>query len=201
MDATLFDNDADATEYEARDARGRLRGDERLTVKFASAPVKSKPRSDEEGRPIYQDLTFISIKTPGDQYCVIETIATEAYFKRFPLDYQRFTEGQTNHAHGTPLAELPGLAASQIKELHGIDIQTIEVLAELGDELTKRYTGMATLKAKAGDYLKRVNDSGFAVKQQAELAKRDEQIAALQAQVAEILKASSTEKTTKVSTK
>lgn len=184
-----FNDDGDITSYQPRDARGRLRGDERLIVKFASAPVKSIPASEAEGRPIYQDRTFISIKTPGDQYSVIQTMATDAHFERFPLDYQRFLEGRSAVQHGTPLSEMPSISASQVKELEGVDIHTVEVLSEVGDELCRRYSGLSTLKAKAIDYLKRVNDAGYSMKQQAELEKRDAQIAELQAQMTELLKA------------
>lgn len=188
MDATLFDPvDDDPTAYQPRDARGRLRGDERLVVKFFTAAVKSDPETKAQGRPVFQDRTFIHIKTPGDQYCVINTIATKDHFERFPLDYQRFLEGQANEVVGTPLTELKGITPAKIKELHALDIKTIEVLAELGDEMTRRYAGFPTLKSMAQDYLKRVNDAGYTLKQQAELAKRDDEIAELRKMVEQLM--------------
>ena len=191
MDATLIpdDEELDLTSYRPRDALGRLPGDERLQVSFTTQAVKSPLKSAEAGHPVYDDLPYIQIKSLKDMNVVIETIATDEHKKRFPMEWQRYVEGKAEDQVGIPVTELPGITPARVKELSIHDIRTIETLAEIGEDLTHRVPGLATLRAKAQDYLKRTNDAGFHVKQQAELQKRDDAIAVLSAQLEDLKKA------------
>ena len=47
-------------------------GDELLLVKFFTAPRQNPQKSADEGRPIFDDVTWISITPPGDRTSVIE---------------------------------------------------------------------------------------------------------------------------------
>lgn len=159
----------------SRNSFGRLPGDQGLIVEFRSEPIESAVKSAEEGRPVYDDRVCISIDTPGDRLCRIDTIATQAHFDRFPVEYDNFRKGEVNEVHGTHLKMWPAITAGQIKGLSHMKIFTVEALAA-APNLPGEFI---PLKNKAQAWLTAVVDNGFALKAQAE-------IDALKAQLAEL---------------
>jgi hypothetical protein len=187
MAQVLFqEEDSNSTDYAPRNAQGRLQGDEKLIVKFSTVVVKNQVASEEEKRNIFMELPFITIKSPGDQNSVIETLSTEAYEARFPLDFENYKKGIDATLIGTPLTEWNGIRASDAEELKHFHILTVEQLANIGDELTKRKAGLPTLKIKAASWLVSQADGAVLLQKQAEVEKRDAEIAELRQMITEI---------------
>lgn len=183
MNATqtpMFDDEV----LEPRDQRGRLPGDEALKVKFFKKAEKSTVKTEEEGRPIFDDLDFVLILIPGDPQTRIETIATEHYKRRFPMEWRKYQESNSNTESGTPLAAWGMLSQAQVHELSYFNITTVEALAELSDANAQKFMGgMVNMRERAKRYLAAAAGSAELEKQQSELAKRDAEIAELRSMV------------------
>jgi bacterioferritin (cytochrome b1) len=89
---------------------------------------------------------------------------------------------------GTPLKLVPWLTASQIKELNYFNVTTVEQLADVADNLAPNFHGLQKFKKMASDFLKAAKDAAPLTEMRAQLEQRDEQIKALQAQMAQITK-------------
>lgn len=107
-----------------------------LGVKFYSKPLQDNFRTEQEGRPIYNDVDMVRITSPGDQLSVIDTIATDHYKKRFPRQwafYQSKQEGDQLIIGRTPLSAWPKLTAAQVEELRHMKFHTVEDVANASD--------------------------------------------------------------------
>jgi hypothetical protein len=164
--------------------------DEQLLVKFYTKPREDKAATREEGRPIYHDVEYIDIRIPGDRSSGVARPATARDKARFPRHYAAF-KNRTDYegVEGTPLVEWPVITASQCAELAHFNVKTVEQLATLSDTHAQNFMGVNALKRKAQEWMSTAKDQKASTELHKELDKRDEQIAALQAQVAELAKA------------
>lgn len=189
----------DFTPEQPRNSHGRLPGDEGLKVKFYKRAVQNKDKSNIEGRKIFEEHEFVQIHIPGDQYNHIDTFVTPEYVARFPKDYEHFVAKTTASVVGTPVQHMPGVSISQAAEYRSLNIHTVEDLADLPD--TTRIPGLQEMKRKAKAYLDVKREESISLraeettnllkKHELEAAEHKAQIAALNEQVAQLLKASS----------
>lgn len=127
-------------------------GDDTLWVKFFVEPVENKRKSKEEGRPIFEDTEFISIKSPGSTNEVRRPIRlTDTH--RFPRHYEAFKAREEMVMEGMPLSEWTGVTRSQVEELKFLSIATVEQLASCPDHSVQNMRGLMTLKQNAIKYL------------------------------------------------
>ena len=70
--------------------------DARLAVNFYKKAVENVIKTEQEGRPIYEDRVFVRILVPGDAMSIIDTFAHEDHKKRFPMQWQHFLNKQGN---------------------------------------------------------------------------------------------------------
>ena len=160
--------------------------DSQLVVRFYKRPVEIKDETIAQGRPIFKEMDFITIMTPGDQLNIIDTIAEERHKRRFPLhwaDYQNKTANQEGFV-GTPLSEWPLLTMSQAEELKGLKFYTVEAVANCNDQQLQRIgmiAGMSpyAFRDKAKAFLQVASKS-------AEVSKREEEVEQLKAENAKI---------------
>ena len=160
--------------------------DSQLVVRFYKRPVEIKDETIAQGRPIFKEMDFITIMTPGDQLNIIDTIAEERHKRRFPLhwaDYQNKTANQEGFV-GTPLSEWPLLTMSQAEELKGLKFYTVEAIANCNDQQLQRIgmiAGMSphNFRERAKKFLNLAAES-------AEVSKRDEELAQLREENAKI---------------
>jgi len=132
----------------------RFHGDQTLLVRFFMQPWHNKVKSDEEGRPIFEEKPYVEIMQPGNKDSIIRRPATERDKQRFPEHYKRFELRQDQDVvTGTPREEWPGITRSQVEELRFLNIRTVEQLAELADSNAQNIMGVQMLKAKAKEYL------------------------------------------------
>ncbi len=171
-----------------------------LRVAFYTEPVEDPQATREQGRPIFKDEEFIFIVISGDPKNTLRapahsqtdrdpsTGAARTYAQKFPEEYRYFraNEDQQQSA-GTPLAEVPWMSAARREELKALKIFTVEALAGLDGTLLQRIgMGARELKNQAQAWLDAAAGSATNSKLASELAARDEQIAALQQQMADM---------------
>jgi hypothetical protein len=168
--------------------QNQFKGDENLRVQFSLFPQISQDKSTKEGRPIYDDVPYVTIIVPGQQD-IVHRKAWSQDFQRFPKQWAAFQNAQNqDEASGTPLRVLPWMAASQVKELEFFNVKTVEQLANLADNVTARFMGGQGLKQRAKDFLEAAAKGAPLLQMRAELEKRDSQIEVMQRQLAELLK-------------
>lgn len=158
----------------------RFAGDSKLYAQFFSKPVKNLFLSEEAKRPIYENTDYVKIMIPGDKLNINIRPATDEDKFRFTRQYQAYLKNASQET-GTPLSQVPFLNEAQVEELKFFHITSVEALANLNDNIAQKFMGMQSFKQKAQEYLKKASDTAGDT--------RDKQIAELQAQVAELLKA------------
>lgn len=166
--------------------------DKKLFVQFYVKAVMNGFKSSEAGRPIFDEVDYIRVIIPGDKNNVVDTKVTEEHKMRFPAQYERFKKNQEQAVSGTPLEVWPQMTVGQVAELKAMHISTVEQLADLPDNLAQRIMGSHQLRAKAKVFLEAAAGEAVNTKMTAELEKRDNQIALMQEQLAQLTKAAAT---------
>lgn len=173
-------------EYETPDGDQNA-ADRRLVVRFSLQPRIDSKATAEAGREIYKDVEFVTILIPGDKTLTINRPIMPSDKSRFPLQYQSFKNKAGEALTGTPLSAWPLVTESQRRELDYFNIRTVDQLAEVNDNFASSMMGVQALKQQAQKYLTAAAAAQPIVAMQAELATRDNQIAALQDQVAKLV--------------
>lgn len=190
----MFDapNLADATVIGNGDVRQVSYGnDTGLYAEFRMENVYMEFQSQEEGRPIYESRPFIRLYVPGDKTKVVDRpVKMEALGdipsdpQRFPMQWQAFKAGQTAQANGTPLSEWPQMNTTQVRELNGLHIYTVEQLAQVHDGVLEGLGhGSRSIRDQAIRFLEAANDNSFLTKQSAEIDDLRAQLTAMREQM------------------
>ena len=156
--------------------------DKRLLVLFYREPIKNEQKSIDAGRPIFDEIDLVKIITPGSRDTFVGD-ASEEYQRRFPTQWARYKAGREQGSSGTPLNQLPFLSMAQVAEFNAVGCTTVEHLVGMSDNLSQKFMGHFALKQRAQEYLDAAKGAAPTLRLQAELSKRDEQIAELQAKV------------------
>lgn len=176
-----------------------------LHVEFYTEAEENPAMSREAGRPIFEDKEFVRIRIVGDPKSSLiapaqssagrdrETGQSFSYAEKFPEHYRYFKAQQDQQtAAGTPLTEMPWLTAAKRAELKALNILTVEGLAGLDGTMLQRIgMGARELKNKAEAWLDSASGNAATAKMASELAARDDKIAALERQMADIIAAQS----------
>ena len=166
--------------------------DSRLNIKFYQRAVQNNFKTALEGRPIMEMRDFILIEVPGNQTLSIDTFAQDEDKKRFPIEWARYQNEKTDgDIEGTLLSDWPVLNAAVAAELKHYKFYTVEQIANASDAQLNTLgmaAGMApfTLRDKAKAFLSSAKDTALVQQQADELSKRDEIIARMEAQIAEL---------------
>ena len=164
--------------------------DEALFVKFFLKERKDSARTVEEGRPIFKEVEYIEIRVPGKrdpQACRPATLADK---NRFPRHYEAFQKRTELPVEGTPLSEWPQISRSQAEELAFLSVKTVEQLVAMSDTNVTQLQGGYTLKRRAVEWLEAASASKLIAEKEAlqdRLNEQDGEIAAMKAQMAELL--------------
>lgn len=106
--------------------------DTSLLVKFFTHPQISKIKSDEAGRPVYDDAVMIEVINPGEKE-PIRVIKTKWHEQRFPKQWENFQKGVQEIGSGTPLDHLFPNEPGTILTLNGFNVFTVDQLAAITD--------------------------------------------------------------------
>lgn len=170
--------------------------EERLVVRFRADKIKNEGKSKTAGRPIYDDVELVEIRTAGDRNTVKVFPAhsmhrwalnddgeqvEETYAERWNAQYRRFKENRQQVQDGTPLSELPFLTEAKRAELRALSVHTAETLAALdGQNLKTLGPGGRELKNQAQAYLDAASGSANVTKMASQIAELQAQLAAFQ---------------------
>jgi uncharacterized coiled-coil protein SlyX len=125
-----------ASDDQNPDFVGAHNPDNRLTVRFYKQAVQNNFRSEQEGRPIYDELDMVNIHVPGDQLTAVAAIVREDHKRRFPVQwamYQNQNSGDQALAGKTPLEHWPRLNKAQVAELKHLKFLSVEDIAFASD--------------------------------------------------------------------
>ncbi len=174
---------------------GASNPDAPLAAKFYSKPIQDMFRSSQENRPIFNDVVYIEIFTPGNQLNIIDTPMREEHKRRFPLQWAAYQNAHSGDQReiGTPISQWPFITAAQAEELKALKFFTVEMLANASDlqvSSVGMIGGMAPLmmRERAKAYLLAAAGTADVSHQAAEKAKQDAEIQALKDQVAALLR-------------
>jgi hypothetical protein len=179
----------------------------RLVVFFHKKAKKNNFRSEQEGRPIFDDVIYIKKMVPGDSLSIIDRPMYESDKNEFPLQWAHFQNRQSDDQmiSGTPLIEWPILTTAQAEELRGLKFYTVENIANSSDSQLQRIGMLAGMsphafRDKAKLFINKAKDIAEESKREEELAnlreenakikqETDAKLAQMQEQMANILAA------------
>jgi len=167
-----------------------------IVATFKNHPILNPRKTKEEGRPIYDDMEIVEIRTAGDRNSIKVFPAHEishhaeledggsgdpvTYAMRFQAQYDRFKAGHTQAQSGTPLEEAPFLIQAKRLELKAVHVHTVEALASLdGGPLKALGIGGRELKNQAQAYLDNAKGSADVTRLAAENETLKRQLATL----------------------
>jgi hypothetical protein len=156
-----------------------------VTPIFKNMAIEDKGRSQQMGRPIFNDLEVVELRIPGTKdfsvqpataFCgwVVDEETGEqvklTYAEKYARQYRQFKERQHQTMTGTPLDYVPFLTEGKRAELRALSVYTVEMLAELdGQPLKNLGIGGRDLKNKAIEYLASSDHSATVMRQRLEI--------------------------------
>lgn len=168
---------------------GAANPDSLLHVVFYMRSDQDNFKSEKEGRPIFYEVPYVKIMSPGNQLSEIDTPVREDHKRRFPVQWAAF---QNSHAPqdqiiGTPVEQWPAITRAQAEELRGVKFFTVEQIAGASDLQVQRL-GMngPVLKQKAQAFLSVAKDTALEQRQAAEILKKDQELAELRNRMARL---------------
>lgn len=157
----------------------------RFFLKTVDDPVATAT----EGRPMFKDVEYIEIRIAGDKTTVVTKKVTDEHKQRWPTQYEQFKKNITQTLDGTPLSEWSALPGSKVRELQGMNIHTIEALAEVSDgNIHSLGMGARELRNKAKLFIENSKDNAGFEKLLSENTKLADKIQLLESQLSEVLK-------------
>lgn len=160
--------------------------DEGLNVTFYEGSKRDDKASDTAGREVFVPVVMVRILIPGNKDEIIDTEAWlgdvngEGHYhnKRFPFAWARFQSQEKAGVTGFPIKEWQGINRSVADTLLGINISTVEQLADLSDGNLKNIPlpSPVELRQKAKDFLAQASSGPVLA---AKLAELEAELAAL----------------------
>lgn len=162
--------------------------DKALIVRFFMKEVLLGAKSEQEGRPIYEDREHIEIKIKGQDKGIYSDVVRDDHRRRFPIAYAAFKAGREVPVVGTPIEMLAGVGPALAHNLKGLHIRTIEDLAGISDENSLSAIGMGAreLVNRAKAWVGKQAPEAIALREQLDEERRarqalEERLAALEA--------------------
>jgi len=179
IDQAMGQLDESGQDLQQASGNPRHAGDSNLFVRFFYHPHLNKVKTQEAGRPIYDDREYVEIIVPGDRNNTVNRPTRDLDKQRFAKLYRAFLDGAKQRVTGTPLESWPALNRSQVEELKHFRIYTVEQLAKVPDNLKQQFMGINALQQKAIDFIDAAQGSAQTTQFREELDQKDSQIAAL----------------------
>lgn len=154
-----------------------------LQVRFYNHQRQNRFQTESTGKPVFEDVVYVEIITPGDNLNIINVPARDVHKQRFPRQWAQFqkSNGSDNEIAGIPLSQWPVLKPASVTMLKAINFHTVESIAFASDAQLQSI-GMSggmepiTLRAKAKQYLSAIRDTEFAEQALKESQAREQEI-------------------------
>lgn len=163
-----------------------LKADDGNFVWFERLPVENKLKSQAAGRPIHEEVVYVSVQGPGKRDCPrfrYEGQYVERYGKQFDLWQQK--EKGDGYTEGTSLDMVPFITRAMAADLRALKIHTAEVLAAVDDNTVSRLgPGGRQLRDQAKAYLEQAAGAAPITRLTADLERKDDEIGDLRKRIA-----------------
>lgn len=163
--------------------------DKGIYVEFYHREVENEKKSLQEGRPIYESREYIKIVPIGDKTKVIDRpvkkvpdAGVPSDLQRWPRQWQAFLNQETQVTEGTPITEWPAITRADAMSLKSMNIHTIEMLANLGDN-NLTWLGARAMREKAKAWIEKAKTGVDSLVWAKEKAEMQAQIEALKNQL------------------
>ena len=116
---------------------GQQQEDDRsLIVEFFVGKKLIGVKSVAAGKPVYEDREYVKIMIKGqDKQIVVEEVRPH-HKTKFPIAYHLFQQQKPLPVVGTPVELMPGVGPSMAHHFKGMNLRTVEDLANVTDENT-----------------------------------------------------------------
>lgn len=161
--------------------------DDKLIVGFYKKSVKNAARSNAEGRPIHEGVDFVKIQHPGETLNIVDRPVKDDDKNRWPRQWHSYQQGVRQIPDGVPINLLFPAKPEIETMLRGYNIHTVEQLAGLSAEAISTVgMGAQDWVNAARRYMERADKGVNHHQFETALAAKDQQIASLQRQIAEV---------------
>mgnify|MGYP003393710172 FL=1 len=171
---------------------GARNPDDLLWIRFYDRACPNEWKSNEQDRPVFDNIVYIEIHTPGNQLNIIDRAALKADKFRFPKQWAFYEQTHSGDPakQGTPLSQWPLLTIADVEMLRAQKFFSVEQIAFASDEQVGKIgmfagTNGMGLRIKAKNFLTVAKDNSAFNKQAEELKARDDKITAMEAKQAE----------------
>jgi hypothetical protein len=161
-------------------------GDDKLYVRFFSEVLPDAVQSELLGIRKFRDADMVQITVPGDKNNIVVREARADDIERFEKQYKQYKSNNEEALNGFPLSQWPLCTRAMVEELKYFGFRTVEHVAQASDSVLGKHPGLRELQRRAVSWLALQKDAAPVEQLQAALETRDQQIAALQAQMAEM---------------
>jgi hypothetical protein len=172
----------------------RTAADSKLHVQFFHSALPDPEASASTGIRKFRDVEMVSIIVPGDKRNIVVREARQDDKERFAKIYEAFKKDQDQTVQGFPLKEWSLVTRAMVEELKYLGFVTVEQVAGASDSIAGKYPGFRELQNRAKNWLESQASAAPLERLQAELKTRDEQLAAMQAQINELVSAGKAKK-------
>jgi hypothetical protein len=171
-----------------------VQGDDRkLGVRFQLRAQRSAARSQLAGRPVFDEVEYIEIVSPGDKFNIVCRPVTLDDKRRFAPQYNAWSVGRQRAAQsGMPLDMVAWITRAQVEELACLAVHTLEQLAGMSDERTASDQTLQALRQRAQDQLQAADAAAPLAQLRAELEEKERRLAAAEEALAEVRRAQQT---------
>lgn len=156
------------------------RGNSTFAEFFVDA-VQNNFKSEQEGRPIFEDREFVKIIIPGDNKTEMVYQVTDIYKQQYPKQYEAFKRSEDQrYVSGTPLKHWPPMTPALVRTMEASNIHTVEQLAEITDS-QMQHVGMGASEwaKKAKAFLSKASDGAEVTRMVADLKVATDEVARL----------------------
>ncbi len=166
-------------------------GDRRLWTEFRMELVQDPAKTEKAGRPIFDEVEYIKIVSPGDRNNIIDCPVNEFHRARFSTRYRAWKEGKAKGEAitGTPIEKWPEITRGDAESLRYLHIYTVEGLVGVDDVVLGKWPGLRTLRDRAKQWLEVSLKTAAASQLRADKEKSEAKVANLERQLEEMRKA------------
>lgn len=159
---------------------------EHLVARFYDHPMLNVEESRKAGIAVYDTVLMVELRNRGERGESFSTLVkgadvdkVEYYKAAFPSAWAKYKGGGDGGVISGTAIQLLGLEVGEIQMLEGLEVRSIEDLANLNDTTTQKIRGGLSMKAKAATWLenRKALQSGNVMQ---ELAKMQARIAELE---------------------
>lgn len=142
-------------------------GGVRPLVEFYVKPVHLRFRSEQEGRPVYENRDYIKIQFPGQDKQITEREVKDEDKQRFPAEWRAYQTGKEQITQGIPLEDWPAVDPALRMTLKALAVRTVEQVAGMDDNACQNIHGGLGLRRRAQLFLNEATERARAANMQA----------------------------------